>query len=101
LEGAAGAGLNPEPRTLNPPPVGPRGAAVFASALHRVAVVNNIPIAARSWCHGSLARRMQYLIDLSRDPHRTTHFDRAMWRLYATLTAALVLSSAYLILVAR
>jgi STE24 endopeptidase len=96
-----GTGLNPEPRTLHPPPVRPHGATIFASALHRVAVVNNIPIAARSWCHGSLARRMQYLMELSRDPDRTGQFDRTMWRLYAVLAAALVLSGAYLYLISH
>ncbi len=96
-EGADVRGLGAAAPTV----VGPRGAALFASALHRVAVVNNIPIAARSWCHGSLAHRMDYLMDLSRDPHGTGRFDRTMRRLYTCLAGALILSCAYLILITR
>jgi STE24 endopeptidase len=93
--------LNPEPRTLTASPVRPHGATLFASALHRVAVINNIPVAARSWCHGSLASRMRYLMELSGDPHRTGRFDRTMRRLYAVLGGALVLSGAYVFFMTR
>lgn len=80
-------------------PVGPRGAALFASALHRVAIINNIPIATRSWCHGSIARRMNYLLELSHDPDGTGRFDRYMGRLYGVLLLALVLCGGYLLFV--
>ncbi len=73
--------------------VGPYGAMVFASALRRVAVVNNIPIAARSWCHGSIATRMQYLQHLAGDASLTLGFDRVMRWLYAGIVAALVASA--------
>ncbi len=73
--------------------VGPYGASLFASALRRVAVVNNIPVGARSWCHGSIATRMEYLQGLSADPQRTTRFDHFMRRLYASIIAALVVSA--------
>jgi STE24 endopeptidase len=79
------------------PPVGERGAKVFASALHRVAVINNIPIAARSWCHGSIAKRMDYLSHLSADPSRTGEFDRFMLRLYIGLLIVLAASSAVVV----
>ena len=69
--------------------VGEYGASVFSGALHRVAVVNNIPIAARSWCHGSIARRMNYLQSLSSDPGLTAQFDRFMLCLYGCLLLAL------------
>jgi STE24 endopeptidase len=75
--------------------VGPYGATVFASALHRVAVINNIPVAARSWCHGSIAKRMKYLEDLSADPSHTTRFDRFMGKLYVALVLALVVCGAW------
>src|SRR5204863_1467584 len=74
--------------------VGEYGAAVFASALHRVAIVNNIPIGARNFSHGSIAARMKYLHDLSADPARTGQFDRMMLAIYATLIAAPVLCGA-------
>lgn len=75
--------------------VGQRGATVFASALHRVAVINNIPVAARSWCHGSIAKRMNYLRHLSTDPELTGEFDRFMLRLYISLMLILVVSGAF------
>jgi STE24 endopeptidase len=52
------------------------GAAVFASALDRVAVLNGIPHEERSWRHSSIATRMRFLISLSGDPRRTRHFER-------------------------
>jgi STE24 endopeptidase len=70
--------------------VGEYGAAVFASALQRVAIVNNIPIGARNFSHGSIAARMKYLHDLSADPARTGQFDRTMLGIYALLIGALL-----------
>jgi len=70
--------------------VGRHGAAVFCSALERVAAVNNIPIAARSWCHGSIAKRMRFLEFLSRDSRRTAQFDRYMQWLYLILLVSLL-----------
>jgi Zn-dependent protease with chaperone function len=75
--------------------VGTRGAEVFCSALEKVAHVNNIPIMARSWCHGSIAKRMQFLVDVSADPARTARFDRFMSRLYLSLTASLCIFGAW------
>jgi STE24 endopeptidase len=71
--------------------VGAHGAMVFASALHRVAVVNNIPIRARNFTHGSIAARMNYLRDISSDPQRTGRFDRAMLGIYTAMVIALAL----------
>jgi hypothetical protein len=73
--------------------VGQYGAAIFSSALQRVAAINNIPISARSWCHGSILKRMNYLRDLSVAPERTKIFDRFMLRLYVALLALLVICS--------
>ncbi len=73
--------------------VGPEGADVFVSALQRVATVNNIPVRARSWCHGSIGSRMDYLRGMSGDPAHTRLFDDAMRRLYATIMAVLILSA--------
>ena len=131
---AAGPGLAafpippfPEPRTLNPEPsnlppthVGPYGATVFASALHRVALMNNIPLAPRrrprrgvarrvghavdgvvdslhNWLHGSIHHRMEYLRGLSRDPSLTGRFDRFMVRLYCALLFALFACAAFVV----
>jgi len=70
--------------------VGKRGADLFIAALERVAVVNNIPLAAKDWFHPSIARRILHLREMSADPARTTHFDRTMKRLYTGMVAALV-----------
>jgi STE24 endopeptidase len=75
--------------------VGRYGAHVFGAALQRVAIVNNIPVKARSWCHGSIATRMQYLRNLSHDPARTTRFDRLMLLLYGSLVFALFAAAAF------
>jgi STE24 endopeptidase len=74
--------------------VGHHGATVFASALHRVAVINNIPVSAGNFTHGSIADRMDYLHTLSIDPTRTTQFDRTMSVLYAALVLALLVCGA-------
>lgn len=75
--------------------VGVQGAHLFASALHRVAVVNNIPVRANNFSHGSIAQRMMYLRRLSTDPANTRQFDQFMRIVYRCLIAALVISIAW------
>jgi STE24 endopeptidase len=100
-----GNSISPSPRSLGPlssnlvAAVGPRGAATFASALHRVAVVNNIPVAARNFTHGSIAERVRYLHILSTDPAKTMHFDRTMSVLYAMMMCALLVSGAWVLVI--
>jgi STE24 endopeptidase len=71
-------------------PVSEHGATLFASALEQVARINCIPVTAWSWCHGSIAHRMEYLHELSEHPDRTAKFDRFMMRLYGCLVVALL-----------
>jgi STE24 endopeptidase len=101
-------------------PVGEYGATVFASALHRVAVMNNIPLGPRrrprrgvvrrfghavdglveslhNWLHGSIHGRMQYLRSLSADPAATGRFDRFMIALYCSLLFALFACAAFVV----
>lgn len=73
--------------------VGHYGATIFGSALRRVAVINNIPIAARNFSHGSIAQRVSYLQELSGDPARTGRFDRVMTGIYGALLAALAVGA--------
>jgi STE24 endopeptidase len=75
--------------------VGRYGAHIFGAALQRVAIVNNIPVKARSWCHGSIATRMQYLRELSTDPARTARFDRFMLFLHGALVFGLFAGAAF------
>lgn len=56
----------------------PYGATIVAAALHRVAVINNIPIGARNLTHGSILTRMNVLREMSQRPESTESFDRAM-----------------------
>ena len=77
--------------------VGAHGARIFRSALHRVAAINNIPVAARSWCHGSIASRMDYLENLAQNPQRTWAFDRLMSRLYLAMILVLIFSLAWVV----
>ena len=89
--------LNYESPTTGKSFVGPYGAILFGSALHRVAKVNNIPVAKNEWLHGSIAARMQYLRDLSTDPDLTGRFDRRMVRIYCGLLFALAVSAVWLV----
>jgi STE24 endopeptidase len=75
--------------------VGLHGANIFASALHRVAVVNNISVSARNFSHGSIRDRINYLRGLSVKPSQTLAFDRFMRTLYLILGGALVASIAW------
>jgi STE24 endopeptidase len=95
VPGLATATLGP---SLGQPPVvayraashvGEYGAAVVGSALNRVAQINNIPVAAHEWLHGSIQQRMRYLHELSGDASRTRRFDQTMRRLYWGLILAL------------
>jgi len=52
-------------------------------------------VRARSWCHGSIAKRMQYLRELSADPARTARFDRFMLFLYGALVFGLFAGAAF------
>lgn len=124
---ASAAALSPllggvrEPRPLQTPVrshVGAYGAQLFASALHRVAIINNMPVTPRSrqgsglinqvgyaigsltdlahdWLHGSIPSRMDYLRSISTDPSLTSQFDRLMGRLYGAMLFVLVASAAY------
>lgn len=97
--------------------VGPLGASIFASALERVALINNMPIGsprrlegsliqrlgwfaeqfadlANNWLHGSISTRMRALQRMSTDPAHTHRFDQRMSRLYAGLLGALLITAA-------
>jgi STE24 endopeptidase len=73
--------------------VGPYGAHLFASALRRVASINNIPVARREWIHGSIASRVQFVLSLAASPEHSRTFDRQIVRLYVGLTALIATSA--------
>lgn len=70
------------------------GAAIFASALDRVAVLNGIPHEERSWRHSSIGSRIRFLTSLSGDPTRAERFHRLVHRIRRGLVAAALIGSA-------
>jgi STE24 endopeptidase len=99
--------------------VGEYGAKLFASALQRVAAINNMPTGsyrrwegglrkrfaflmerasdlAHHWLHGSINERQSYLQRVSTNPAQTFRFDRFMTQLSLTLLFLLAASSAFL-----
>lgn len=104
VQGLAAAALGPAvscaPQTVvfarsqssqSPSWVGEYGAELVARALHRVARINNIPVAANEWLHGSIAHRMRYLRSISNHAQKTAEFDKSMRRLKWGMVALLML----------
>lgn len=56
------------------------GAAIFASALDRVAVLNGIPHDEYSWRHSSIGYRIRFLTSLAGDPNRLARFEKVVRR---------------------
>jgi hypothetical protein len=54
------------------------GAAIFASALNRVAILNGIPHEERSWRHSSIGSRIRFLTSLVGDPGLGRRFERVI-----------------------
>lgn len=73
------------------------GAAIFASALDRVAVLNGIPHEERSWRHSSIGSRIRFLTSLANDPGRAMRFERLVERIKSVmLTMAVIGASGWL-----
>lgn len=68
-------------------------ASVFASALHRVAILNGIPPEERSWRHSSIASRIRFLTSLAGDPARARGFERSVQRIKLALVTTAVLGA--------
>lgn len=69
------------------------GAAVFASALDRVAVLNGIPHEERSWRHSSIGSRIRFLTSLAGDPRRAQQFEREIRRAKALMVLLALIGS--------
>jgi STE24 endopeptidase len=70
------------------------GAAIFASALRRVAVLNGIPTEERSWRHSSIGNRIRFLASVSGDPGRAVRFQRRVRRTKRMMMAMAVIGGA-------
>ena len=68
----------------------PVGIRIFANALSEVAALNGIEPRARSWRHGSIARRVAFLEGLEGRPTAVRRFQAGTTRLRLALAAALV-----------
>lgn len=75
------------------------GARTFVQALHKVALLNGIPPAERSWRHSSIAARVRFLTALSADPLMVRRFNRCVRAIKLSLVAisagGLVLAGMY------
>ncbi len=70
-------------------------AAVFASALDRVALLNGIEHEEFSWRHSSIGSRMRFLTALAADPNRLRQFHAALRRIKAFLLVTAVGGGGY------
>lgn len=66
------------------------GASLVCGALERIALINNVPLHAHEWLHGSIASRTAFLRQISDDPEATWRFDRRMRRLQHAVGAVCV-----------
>ena len=64
-----------------------------------MAIVNNIPINARNWTHGSIQARMRYIKRLGRDPQVAARFDRTGRRVFIGLICITLVCAAVVITV--
>ena len=70
------------------------GAAVFATALDRVAILNGIPHDERSWRHSSIGSRIRFLFSMAGDPASAISFQRSIRRIKTGMLVAAALGSA-------
>ena len=95
--------LSPEPTddAIAPTPtdgtISPRGAAIVAGALERVAQLNGTSVHQSNWRHGSIARRVQYLLSLGATGRTRKDIDRVVRRIKLGLWLALASAVAFLV----
>lgn len=73
--------------------LGGRGAAIMASALQRIAILNGISMASRSWRHSSIASRSSFLTYLARQPGALRRFSRQLWAIKLLIILAVLLGA--------
>ncbi len=79
----------------------PVGIRIFANTLSSVAVLNGMSREARSWRHGSVARRIQFLLTLEGGPEVERRFQKGVIRLRWALAMVLALASAAALCLSR
>ncbi len=73
-----GTAIDPPAGDARGSPVCASAATLFADALERIAILNGIPIDARSWRHSSIANRMHLLHAYARDPTVSARLERTI-----------------------
>jgi len=68
--------------------ISPEGAAVFATALQRIAEISGVPMRQRKWRHGSIASRVEFVLHLGATGGSRRGIDRVVARIKAVLWAA-------------
>jgi len=74
--------------------ISPEGASAFAGALQQVALLNGIPPQQRSWRHGSIRSRINYILQLASHEGRRSETDRRIRRIKKGIWVAFVLAVA-------
>lgn len=70
-------------------------AANFCEALEEIAILNGIPIHARSWRHSSIASRIAHLRKLAAEPAAAVRFERIVTVIKATLFVGMVIGLSF------
>jgi len=73
--------------------LGGRGAAIMTSALQRIALLNGISMASRSWRHSSIASRSAFLTYLARQPGALRRFSRQVSAIKIMIILAVLLGA--------
>jgi STE24 endopeptidase len=70
-------------------------AANFCEALEEIAILNGIPIHARSWRHSSIASRIAHLRKLAAEPAAAVRFERIVTAIKVTLFVGMVIGLSF------
>ncbi len=73
-------------------PVCMSSAKLFGSALRRTAALNSIPIDRKSWRHGSIAERCNFLLSVARNPSELLSFELRIVRIKLILILVVIVS---------
>jgi len=76
-------------------PLCPVGIRIFANALANVATLNGMEHGARSWRHGSIRRRIAFLVSLEGSPEAERRFQFGVVRLRVGVALLLIAALAY------
>lgn len=88
---------SPSAQTPVTVPLCPVGIRIFANALANVATLNGMEHGTRSWRHGSIRRRIAFLVSLEGQPEAERRFQAGVLRLRLGVAVVLIAAVAYAI----